>query len=103
MHAAIAALVVMATPSPTPTAPPADTVTPGPWGFFAIAALGVAVIVLLWDMMRRIRRARYRLQVREELDEEMAQAAAAVDGAGLDEPHGEGGEQQPPPPDHDEH
>ncbi|WP_417563602.1 hypothetical protein [Microbacterium sp.] len=85
MHAAIAALEVVAgrvlaaaTPSPTPTGPPADTVTPGPWGFVAIAFLALAVVFLLWDMMRRIRRARYRAQVQEELDAEQAEGQAAV-------------------------
>jgi hypothetical protein len=55
------------TPSPTPTVP-AELVTPGPWGFLVIALLAVAVVVLVWDMQRRIRRARYREEVKAELD-----------------------------------
>jgi len=81
MHAAIAALAVLAdvttTPSPSGT-PDAATVTPGPWGFVVVAVLAVIVILLIWDMLRRIRRARYRAQVREELDAEQAEGAEAA-------------------------
>lgn len=49
-------------------------VTPGPWGFAAVAVVGVAVILLAIDMMRRVRRGRYRDEVREELDAEEARA-----------------------------
>lgn len=77
MHVAIAALAVLAdaAPSPSPTSPPASEVTPGPWGFAAVVFIGVIVAFLLWDMMRRIRRARYREQVGEELDAEQAAKA----------------------------
>lgn len=81
MHAAIAALAILrgaaATPSPTGT-PAAETVTPGPWGFVVVALLAAAVVLLIWDMLRRIRRARYRAQVREELDAEQAEGAEAA-------------------------
>ena len=92
MHAAIAAFGVFAgralaaaTPSPTPTGPPADTVNPGVWGFVAIALLAVAVAFLLWDMMRRIRRARYRAQVQEELDAQQREGDAAVAATDVDD------------------
>jgi len=39
-----------------------DQVTPGPWGFFITFGLAVVVILLIWDMQRRIRRVRYREQ-----------------------------------------
>ncbi|MDQ1137139.1 hypothetical protein QE410_001938 [Microbacterium sp. SORGH_AS 1204] len=65
------------TPSPA-TTPDESIVTPGPLGFAAIAFIGVAVFLLVWDMLRRIRRARYREEVNAELDaEEQARAAAA--------------------------
>ncbi|MRH28660.1 hypothetical protein GH740_04935 [Microbacterium sp. SYP-A9085] len=87
MHLAIAAAAVLAdvtsTPSPSPTGPAAELVTPGPWGFVAVALIALAVVLLLWDMMRRIRRGRYRAQVREDLD-----AQAAEDAAGDDHPRG---------------
>ncbi|WP_460775048.1 hypothetical protein [Microbacterium sp. GXF7504] len=51
-----------------------DLVTPGPWGFAIIALLAVVVILLVVDMLRRIRRARYRSEIREELDAEEAAA-----------------------------
>lgn len=80
MHVAIGAFIAWAaaTPSPSDTAAvDPNLVTPGPWGFIAIAFIAVAVIALVWDMMRRIRRGRYRTQVQEELDaEEQAQRAA---------------------------
>jgi hypothetical protein len=60
-------LAATSTPSPTPTVA-AELVTPGPWGFLVIALLALAVVVLVWDMQRRIRRARYREEVAAELD-----------------------------------
>ncbi len=72
-------LTALATPSPTPAAPPAELVTPGPWGFAVIALLTLAVIALVFDMLRRIRRGRYREEVRAELDaEQQARAATAA-------------------------
>jgi hypothetical protein len=73
MLTALAALA--ATPIPAPT-PDESIVTPGPLGFAAVAFIGVAVFVLVWDMLRRIRRGRYREEVNAELDaEEQARAA----------------------------
>ncbi|MFE1663899.1 hypothetical protein [Microbacterium sp. P02] len=72
---------LLGTPTPAPSSVDPDLVTPGTWGFVAIAFVAVAVILLVWDMLRRIRRGRYRAEVREELDaEELAneQADAAV-------------------------
>lgn len=93
MHAAFAALVraaATATPSPTPSIPTIDPelVTPGPWGFVAIAFLAIAVVVLVWDMSRRIRRARIRSEVDEQLDAEEAaarQAEAATEATETDD------------------
>lgn len=66
------------TPSPVVT-PDESIVTPGPLGFAAIAFIGVAVFLLVWDMLRRIRRGRYREEVNAELDaEEQARAAQAA-------------------------
>ena len=43
------------------------------------AYIGVAVFLLVWDMLRRIRRGRYREEVNAELDaEEQARAAQAA-------------------------
>ena len=81
MHAALgafAAFAATATPTPEPTVDP-DLVTPGPWGFVAIAFVALAVVLLVADMLRRIRRGRYRDEVREQLDAEEAAAQAVED------------------------
>ncbi|MCR2791488.1 hypothetical protein NQ156_00230 [Microbacterium sp. zg.Y625] len=71
MLSVIDALALMAASVPTPesTVDP-ELVTPGPAGFAAIAFIALAVILLVWDMLRRVRRGRYRAEVREELDAE---------------------------------
>jgi len=68
------------TPMPTPsmTVDP-DSVTPGPAGFGVIVIVVIAVILLIWDMNRRVRRVRYRGEVREELDAEQAAAQTQED------------------------
>jgi len=66
-------------PNPVePTTPPGfdpNTVTPGVAGFVAIALVAVATIFLVVDMTRRIRRVRYRGEVRERLEAEQAMIA----------------------------
>ncbi|MGL4257829.1 MAG: hypothetical protein ACRCSL_15960 [Microbacterium sp.] len=87
MHDALAALAraaATATPSPTPTLPDPETVTPGAWGFFAILLVAIAVIFLVWDMNRRIRRGRVRADINEELEAE-EQAARAVEATATDD------------------
>jgi hypothetical protein len=66
-------------PSPVPTsAVDADLVTPGVWGFVITFLLIVAVVLLILDMVRRIRRVNYRAQVREQLASEQLAAEAAA-------------------------
>lgn len=67
-------------PTPSMTVDP-DSVTPGPLGFGVIVIVVLAVVLLIWDMNRRIRRVRYREEVREELD---AEEAALKDGQNPD-------------------
>ncbi|WP_348788259.1 hypothetical protein [Leifsonia sp. NPDC080035] len=76
-----------ATPSPTPTGGPnADDVTPGIVGFVVTFLLAVVVVLLVIDMVRRIRRVRYRAEIAEKLDAEQAAAAGGpVDGAAGDD------------------
>jgi hypothetical protein len=62
-------------PSPTPVGPPGfggdpNTVSPGPWGFAAIFFVAALTILLLIDMTRRIRRIRYREEIRQLLEGE---------------------------------
>jgi hypothetical protein len=78
MHFAISQLIHAAsTPSPTPTTDPASTFySPGTVGFLATFFVTAAVILLIFDMVRRVRRVRYREEIRLKLEAE-AQAAAA--------------------------
>jgi hypothetical protein len=66
------------TPSPTPTAEfDPDTVSPGPIGFIAIFFVAVVVLLLMVDMTRRIRRTRYREEIRGRLEAEKLEADLA--------------------------
>ncbi|WP_404433687.1 hypothetical protein LG299_04040 [Microbacterium lacus] len=76
MHAFVALALGSTTTSATPLPTPSlmvdpELVTPGVWGFAIIALLAVAVILLVSDMLRRIRRARVRADIAEELAAEM--------------------------------
>jgi hypothetical protein len=53
-----------------------DTVTPGPWGFFAIFFVAAVTVLLGMDLARRIRRTNYRVEVRERLAAEVAERDA---------------------------
>lgn len=62
-----------ATPTPTPTSGPnEDQVTPGVVGFTVTFLIAVAAVLLVMDMVRRIRRVRYRAEIAEKLDAEQA-------------------------------
>ena len=75
-----ARLAAVPTPSPSPTSNvPEDAVTPGVWGFVTIAAIAVAVILLILDMIRRLRKVNYRAQIRAQIEAE--EAAGADPGA----------------------
>ncbi|PYY34930.1 MULTISPECIES: hypothetical protein [unclassified Curtobacterium] len=78
------AAVLAATPSPSPSGVPDVDVTPGVAGFVAIAVVAIVTILLVLDMTRRIRRTRYRAEVRERLEAEVA--GEPDDGAATDEP-----------------
>lgn len=72
-------------PIDDPLVPPFEgdpnTVTPGVAGFFAIFFVAVVSILIIVDMARRIRRVRYRGEVRERLE---AEAYAAENGTEAD-------------------
>ncbi|MBG6239297.1 hypothetical protein IWX78_002276 [Mycetocola sp. CAN_C7] len=77
------------TPSPTPTLniDPND-VTPGPAGFLIVAVLAVAVFLLIFDMLRRIRRVNYRAEISERLQAELDErdgTSEPGDGSGPDD------------------
>lgn len=83
----IEAILAAVTPTPTPTVDP-NLVTPGPAGFVIVAVIVVLAAVLIWDMQRRIRRVRYREEVRAELDAEEAadQGSRADEAPGAADP-----------------
>jgi hypothetical protein len=60
------------------TTPDADSVTPGTVGFIVTFLVAVAVVLLIIDMVRRIRRVNYREAVKEKIREEEAAARAAT-------------------------
>lgn len=77
MHHLLLSLATTPTPLPTPTLREGiseDQVTPGLLGFIMTAFFVVATALLIVDMVRRIRRVRYRAQVEED---RLAAAAAA--------------------------
>jgi capsular polysaccharide biosynthesis protein len=51
-----------------------NIVTPGVVGFVATIFVAVVTILLLWDMVRRIRRQRYQAEIEAKLDAEQAAA-----------------------------
>ena len=69
-------------PTPLPT-PPADfdlnSVTPTWVGFTVTAVVVILTILLIMDMVRRMRRLRYRGEIRQRLAEEAAAEAKASD------------------------
>lgn len=65
--------------SPSPSVDPANTFySPGTVGFLAVFAMAAGAIALIFDMVRRVRRVRYRSEIEERLD---AEAASAPEGA----------------------
>ena len=64
----------------------ADLVTPGVWGFVVTFLLVVAVVLLIIDMTRRIRRVTHRAQVREALAAERPATAAEGEAPAADSP-----------------
>ena len=70
--------LITATPSPAPSPNVnADLVTPGVWGFGITALVMIAVILLIIDMVRRMRRVNYRAEIRQRLEDEAAAASTA--------------------------
>lgn len=57
------------TATPAPNVDP-TLVSPGVWGFVITAAIMVVVILLIIDMVRRMRRVNYRAEVRKRLEAE---------------------------------
>jgi hypothetical protein len=76
MHILLSALLA-ATPSPSATADPAETFySPGTIGFIMTFFVTAGAVALIFDMVRRIRRVRYRAEISEKF---AAEAQAAKD------------------------
>ena len=79
--------------TPTPSLDvDANDVTPGPAGFFIVALLAAVVFLLIFDMLRRIRRVNYRSEISERLQAELDERDASAqngDGPGGEGPDGE--------------
>ena len=93
MHSLLTALATTPAPAPSPSLREGlsqDQVTPGLLGFLLTAFIVVLTALLIVDMVRRIRRVRYRAQVEEEraaaagasVNEGAAQATGTHDPAG---------------------
>jgi hypothetical protein len=68
------------TPLPTESAEPtAISTSPGTIGWIFTFALAVAALFLIYDMVRRIRRMRYRAEIQQEITEEEAAAEEAAE------------------------
>ena len=62
-------IALTSTPTPEGTLRPGlteDQISPGTWGFLLTAFVVVLTMLLIVDMVRRLRRVRYRAQVEEQ-------------------------------------
>ena len=73
-------LVLLSTPSPSPSLDPETTFySPGTIGFIATFGMAVGAALLIADLVRRIRRVRYRAEIQEKLDAEAADSGTKAD------------------------
>jgi hypothetical protein len=72
--------VLLATPSPSPSVDPETTFySPGTIGFIATFGMALGAALLIADLVRRIRRVRYRAEIQEKLDAEAADSGTKTD------------------------
>lgn len=71
-------LATTPSPTPTPTIPNDDLVTPGVGGFITVFLIAAAVVLLVFDMLRRVRRTTYKAEIRERLEAEQEANRAVV-------------------------
>lgn len=64
--------VLAAVPSPEPTDPANTFYSPGTLGFIMTFLVSAGAIGLIFDMVRRVRRVRYRAEIQAKLDAEAA-------------------------------
>jgi len=70
-------------------------VTPGVVGFFATFLMAAGAVFLIFDMVRRVRRVRYRAEISERLDREMEERAKTQDSSKEEELPSSGRETPP--------
>jgi hypothetical protein len=76
MQTLISALLA-ASPSPSSTPDPANTFySPGTIGFVATFGMALGALLLIFDLVRRVRRVRYRAEIQAKLDAEAAGSGA---------------------------
>lgn len=69
--------ILAATPSPSSTPDPANTFySPGTIGFVATFGMALGATLLIFDLVRRVRRVRYRAEIQAKLDAEAAGSGA---------------------------
>ena len=74
-----------------------NLVTPGVWGFVLTFLVMVVVVLLILDMVRRIRRVNYRAEVRSQLEAEARDAERGeADGQMADAAGDEPDDEEPP-------
>ncbi len=77
MHILLSALLA-ATPTPSASPDPSQTFySPGTIGFIMTFFITVGAVALIFDMVRRIRRVRYRAEITEKLAAEALEASGA--------------------------
>jgi len=63
--------ILLTAPTPTETTDPANTFySPGTLGFLFVFGMSLAAIALIFDMVRRVRRVRYKAEINARLDAE---------------------------------
>lgn len=69
--------ILAASPSPSPSTDPANTFySPGTIGFIATFGMAAGATLLIFDLVRRVRRVRYRAEIQAKLDAEAADGRA---------------------------
>jgi hypothetical protein len=69
--------ILAASPSPSTSTDPANTFySPGTIGFIATFGMALGATLLVFDLVRRVRRVRYRAEIQEKLDAEAAGSGA---------------------------
>ncbi|WP_419819324.1 hypothetical protein [Glaciibacter flavus] len=86
---------VLSATTPAPVTPDEDIVTPGWIGFAVTFFVAAVTVLLIIDMVRRIRRTNYRALVREQIAAEQAVADAGASSPGASPAGGSVGSASP--------